>query len=120
MDRLVLIFGLLAWLGLPSAAPAAEAPHRVFVAPLAANQVGGPTRHEYVTLFERRDECAGIVPTSREDLADFTVWFEHEDLVHSMLLWDADGALVSERGGVFQGHNIVKDVCDAIRKHVAE
>ena len=35
-------------------------------------------------------------------------------------LWDPPGDLVSERGGVLQGHNIVKDVCDAIRKHVAE
>ena len=37
-----------------------------------------------------------------------------------MLLWDADGDLVSERGGVFQGHNIVKDVCDAIWEDSAE
>ena len=121
MNRLLLSFTVLAWLGLPSAAPAAQTPYRVFVAPLSDNQVSdGPTRHEYVMLFERRDECAGVVPTSREDLADFTVWFEYEDIVHSMLLWDADGDLVSERGGVFQGQNIVKDVCDAIRKHVAE
>jgi hypothetical protein len=108
-------------MSLPPSAPAAQTPHRVFVAPLPANELSeGPTRHEYVMLFERRDECAGIVPTSREDLADFTVWFEYESVVHSMLLWDADGDLVSERGGVFQGHNIVKDVCDAIRKHAAE
>ena len=121
MNRLLLSLGVLAWLGLPSAAPAAQTPHRVFVAPLAASQGGdGPTRHEYVVLFEQRDECAGIVPTSREDLADFTVWFEYEAVVHSMLLWDAGGDLVSERGGVFQGHNIVADVCDAIREHVAD
>ena len=120
MSRLLLSLGVLAWLGLPSPAPAAQTLHRVFVAPLALSQGGdGPTRHEYVMLFEQRDECAGIVPTSREDRADFTVWFEYEG-VHSMLLWDADGNLVSERGGVFQGRNIVNDVCDAIRKHVAE
>ena len=120
MNKLLFTFGVLACLGLPSAVPAAQTPYRVFVAPLAANQEGGPTRHEYVVLFEQRDECAGIVPTSREDLADFTVWFEYEAVVHSMLLWDAGGDLVSERGGVFQGHNIVADVCDAIREHVAD
>ena len=121
MNRLFLSFGVLACLGLPSAAPAAQAPYRVFVAPLSGNQISdGPTRHEYVTLLDKRDECAGIVPTSREEFADFTVWFEYEDVVHSMLLWDAHGDLVSERGGVFQGRNIVADVCDAIREHVAE
>ena len=120
MSRLLLSLGMLAWLGLPSAVPAAQSPYRVFVAQLASNQGdNGPTRHEYVMLFEKRDECTGIVPTSREDLADFTVWFEYEPVVHSMLLWDADGGLVSERGGVFHGHNIVKDVCDAIRKHAS-
>ena len=121
MSRLLPSLGVLAWLGLPSAAPAAQTPYRVFVAPLAANQISdGPTRHEYVTLFAQRDECAGIVPTAREDRADFTVWFEYEDVTHSMLLWDAHGDLVSERGGVFQGRNIVADVCDAIREHVAD
>ena len=96
-----------------SAAPAAQTPYRVFVAPITDNQIGdGPTRHEYVTLFDQRDECAGIVPTAREDRADFTVWFEYEDVTHSMLLWDADGDLVGERSGVFQGRNIVADVCD--------
>lgn len=121
MNRLLLGLAVLAWLGLLSAAHAAQTPFRVFVAPLGANQDSdGPTRHEYVMLFEEREECAGIVPTSREDRADFTVWFEYEAVVHSMLLWDADGDLVGERGGVFQGHNIVKDVCDAIRKQVAE
>jgi len=121
MNRLLLSLGVLAWLSLPSAAPAAQPPYRVFVAPLAASQISdGPTRHEYVMLFRQREECTGIVPTSREDRADFTVWFEYEAVVHSMLLWDADGDLVSERGGVFQGHNIVKDVCDAIREDLAE
>lgn len=121
MSRLLLGLGVLAWLGLPSAAPAAQTPQRVFVAPLGGNQGGGgPTRRDYVMLFEKRDECAGIVPTSREDGADFTVWFEGGGLVHSMLLWDAHGDLVSERGGVYHRHNIVKDACDAIREHVAE
>ncbi|MCE2541440.1 MAG: hypothetical protein J4G16_14000 [Acidobacteria bacterium] len=121
MNRLLLSLGLLACLGLPSAAPAAQTPYRVFVAPLSGNQVSdGPTRHEYVMLFGQREECAGIVPTSREDRADFTVWFEYETVVHSMLLWDAHGDLVSERSGVFQQHNIVNDVCDAIREHLAE
>ena len=121
MNRLLVSFGVLAWLGLPSAAPAAQSTYRVFVAPLAANPVDdGPTRHEYVMLFGRRDDCVGIVPTSREDRADFTVWFEHEGIGHSMLLWDAHGDLVGERGGVLRAQNIVNDVCDAIREHVAE
>ena len=120
MSRLLLSLGALVWLGLPSAAPAAQTPYRVFVAPLGANQGDGLTRREYVMLFEKRDECAGIVPTSREDLADFTVWFDFNGIAHSMLLWDAHGDLASERVGVYQGQNIVKDVCDAIRKHVAE
>ncbi len=120
LNRLLLSLGVLAWLGLPSAASAAQTPYRVFVAPLLVIGGEGPTRHEYVMLFEQRDECAEIVPTSREDLADFTVWFEYEVVTHSMLLWDAHGDLVSERSGVFQGHNIVADVCDAIREHVAE
>ena len=121
MNRLLLSVGLLACLGLPSATPAAQSPYRVFVAPLAANLVDdGPTRHEYVMLFGRRDECAGIVPTSREDRADFTVWFEHEGIGHSMLLWDAHGDLVGERSRVLQAQNIVKDVCDAIREGAAE
>lgn len=111
MNRLLLSVGLLASLGLPSAAPAAQAPYRVFVAPLAANQEGGPTRHEYVMLFERRDECAGVVPTSREDRADFTVWFEHDGLVHSLLLWDPHGDLVSERGGVSSRGTISSRTC---------
>ena len=121
MNRLLVNLGVLAWLCLPSAASAAQTPYRVFVAPLTVipPSNSGPTRHEYVLLFGQRDECAGIVPTSREDRADFTVWFDYEG-VHSMLLWDADGDLVSERWGVRQGHNIVKDACDAIRKHVAE
>lgn len=121
MNKLLLTLGVLAWLGLSLAAPAAQTPYRVFVAPLGADQGSiGHTRRQYVMQFGKRDECAGIVPTSREDLADFTVWFEFGGLSHSMLLWDAHGDLVSERVGVYQRQNIVKDVCDAIRKHVAE
>ncbi len=123
MNRLLLSLGLLAWLGLPSAAPAAQVgqvQYRVFVAPIADFALGddGPTRHEYVMHFQRR-ECRGIVPTSREDLADFTVWFEFEGS-HYVLLWDAQGDLIGSRRGVLNSGNIVKDVCNAIRDHVAD
>ena len=123
MNRLLLSLGLLAWLGLPSAASAAQVgqvQYRVFVAPIADFALGddGPTRHEYVMHFQRR-ECRGIVPTSREDLADFTVWFEFEGS-HYVLLWNAQGDLIGSRRGVLNSGNIVKDVCNAIRDHVAD
>ena len=91
-----------------------------FVAPIADFALGddGPTRHEYVMHFERR-ECNGIVPTSKEDLADFTAWFEFEGS-HYVLVWDAQGNLIGSRRAVLNSGNIVKDVCNAIRDHVAK
>ncbi len=58
------------------------------------------------------------MPTSREDLADFTAWFEFEGS-HYVLLWDAQGDLIDSRRAVLSSGNIVKDVCDAIWEHVA-
>ena len=102
-----------------SLAPAAQWQYRVFVAPIADFALGddGPTRHEYVMHF-RRGECDGIVPTSREDLADFTAWFEFEGS-HYVLLWDQHGDLVGSRRAVLSSGNIVKDICNAIQEHVA-
>lgn len=98
-------------------APATPGQVRIFVAPISdfsPDDSEGPTRHEYVTNFQRRKECDGILPTSREDLADFTAWFEFEGR-HSVLLWDAHGNLVYSEDGVRSSGNIVKDVCNAIR-----
>ena len=111
--------GALVVFSLLAVVPAAQVQYRVFVAPITDFALGddGPTRHEYVTHFERR-ECSGIVPTSREDLADFTAWFEFEES-HYVLLWDAQGNLIGSRRAVLSSGNIVKDVCNAIREHVA-
>ncbi len=120
------VFSLIPWIAgftilqissVPSMAPAAPETYRIFVAPIsdfAPDNDEGPTRHEYVTNFERRDECKGVLPTSREDLADFTAWFEFEGR-HSVLLWDAHGDLVYSDDGVRSSGNIVKDVCNEIR-----
>ena len=120
MNRLSWAVGALVSLFLLSVVPAAQAQYRVFVAPIADFALGddGPTRHEYVMHFERR-ECNGIVPTSREDLAHFTAWFEFEGS-HYVLVWDAQGNLIGSRRAVLNSGNIVKDVCNAIRDHVAK
>lgn len=120
MSRFSWFASALISLLLLSAGPAAQGQYRVFVAPITDFALGddGPTRHEYVMHFQRR-ECNGIVPTSREDLADFTAWFEFEGS-HYVLLWDAQGNLIGSRRRVLNSGNIVKDVCDAIREHVAE
>ena len=110
-------FTILQLFSVPSMAPAAQETYRIFVAPIsdfAPDDSEGPTRHEYVTNFERRDECSGVSATSREDLADFTAWFEFEGR-HSVLLWDAHGILVYSADGVRSSGNIVKDVCNEIR-----
>ena len=99
-----------------STALTAHEQYRVFVGPVTPFAPGsseGPTRYEYVTNFSRR-ECFGIVPTSREDLADFTAWFEFDGR-HHVLLWDARGNLIYAHGGVRSSGNIVKDVCNKIR-----
>jgi len=57
MSRLLLGLGVLAWLGLPSAAPAAQTLCRVLVAPPALSLCGhGPTQHDNDMLFEQREE----------------------------------------------------------------
>ena len=110
-------FAILHIFSVSAMAPLAQETYRIFIAPIsdfAPDDDGGPTRHEYVTNFERRDECKGVLPTSREDLADFTAWFEFEGR-HFVLLWDAQGDLVYSGGGVRSSGNIVKDVCNEIR-----
>ena len=122
----LLLASVLLW----GAGQAEPRTYRVFVAPVAGVMIAGGNdmtldrwrdekRFGYVVQFYNRRECNGIVPTSREDLADYTVWFESEAL-HYMLLWDAQGKLVGVREGVMKQGNIVKDVCNAIRKHVSE
>ncbi len=119
MNHSLWVSGCLASTILLAGPTAAQPPYRVFVDRVGSPVTDGATRHEYVKLLTQRDACAGVVaPTSREDLADFTIWFDYEAPVHSMLLWDADGNLIDESGGVFRGRNIVDDVCEAIRKHI--
>ena len=101
---------------------AAFVPHlygqKLFVAPIADFALGddGPTRHEYITNLDRRRECDPITPVAREDLADYTVWFEFE-LSHYALIWSKDGLLIGNRSNVFSSENVVKDVCNIIREH---
>ena len=124
MTRLRRVAGLVSFLMAvtPSVATGAQSPPattaqeplRVFVAPIADFALGdeGPTRYEYITGLSQQ-ECTGIVPTAREDLADFTFWFEFED-VHYVLVWDAEGHLVGSNGAVLRAANVVKDACNII------
>ena len=110
-------FAILQISSAPSMAPATQQTYRIFVAPIsdfAPDDDEGPTRYEYVTNFGQRKECSGVLPTSRENLADFTAWFEFEGR-HSVLLWDRHGDLVYSDDGVRSSGNIVKDVCNEIR-----
>ena len=90
----------------------------LFVAPIADFALGddGPTRYEYITNLGRHSECETVTPVAREELADYTVWFEFEER-HYALVWDSSGRLVGDRGDVRSSGNIVKDVCDIIRAH---
>ena len=123
MGRLWLVAGMVAFLtsialpvsvGAQLPATVARERIRVFVAPIADFALGqeGPTRYEYVSWLSQQ-ECVGIVPTAREDLADFTFWFEFEDL-HYVLVWDAEGDLVGSSGAVLMSENVVKDACNII------
>ena len=99
------------------------APTRLFVAPIAKPELNeGPTRYEYLEHLMDAPECAGIVPTSREDTADFVVWFEFEAKFrtrHYMTLWDASGNRVA--GGLAGGSDeIVAAVCGEIAAAPAE
>ncbi len=101
---------------------AAFVPHlsaqTLFVAPIADFALGddGPTRYEYIMNLGSRSECETVVPVAREELADYTVWFEFEER-HYALVWDSSGHLVGDRDNVRSSGNIVKDVCDIIRRH---
>ena len=101
---------------------AALVPHlsaqTLFVAPIADFALGddGPTRYEYIMNLGQRGECDTVVPVAREELADYTVWFEFEER-HYALVWDSTGRLVGDRDNVRSSGNIVKDVCDIIREH---
>ena len=103
---------------------AALVPHlsaqTLFVAPIADFALGddGPTRYEYIMNLGDRGECDTVVPVAREELADYTVWFEFEER-HYALVWDSSGRLVGDRDNVRSSGNIVKDVCEIIRDHAA-
>ena len=90
----------------------------LFVAPIADFALGddGPTRYEYIMNLGGRSECDTVVPVAREELADYTVWFEFEER-HYALVWDGSGRLVGDRDNVRSSGNIVKDVCEIIRDH---
>ena len=109
---------------LAAAFAAALVPHvsaqTLFVAPIADFALGddGPTRYEYIMNLGDRSECDTVVPVAREELADYTVWFEFEER-HYALVWDSNGRLVGDRDNVRSSGNIVKDVCEIIRDHAA-
>ena len=92
----------------------------LFVAPISDFALGedGPTRYEYIMNLGDRSECDTVVPVAREELADYTVWFEFEER-HYALVWDGSGRLVGDRDNVRSSGNIVKDVCEIIRDHAA-
>ena len=103
---------------------AALVPHlsaqTLFVAPISDFALGddGPTRYEYIMNLGDRGECDTVVPVAREELADYTVWFEFEER-HYALVWDSNGRLVGDRDNVRSSGNIVKDVCEIILRHAA-
>ena len=103
---------------------AAFVPHlsaqTLYVAPIADFALGddGPTRYEYIMNLGDRGECDTVVPVAREELADYTVWFEFEER-HYALVWDNSGRLVGDRDNVRSSGNIIKDVCEIIRDHAA-
>ena len=92
----------------------------LFVAPITDSVVGddGPTRYEYIMNLDDRSECETVEPVAREELADYTVWFEFEER-HYALVWDSSGRLVGDRDNVRSSGNIVKDVCEIILRHEA-
>ena len=100
----------------------ALAPHlsaqTLFVAPITDSVLGddGPTRYEYIMNLDDRSECETVEPVAREELADYTVWFEFEER-HYALVWDGNGRLVGDRDNVRSSGNIVKDVCEIILRH---
>lgn len=79
----------------------------------------GPTRYEYTIHLLQRKECAGIIPTIKQEASDFVVEYEYEH-GHYLLLWNSQGDLMAYRGGVMSSSNIVKDTCNYIRGVVQE
>lgn len=90
----------------------------LFVAPITDSVLGddGPTRYEHIMNLGDRSECDTVIPVAREELADYTVWFEFEER-HYALVWDGNGRLVGDRDNVRSSGNIVKDVCEIILRH---
>ena len=101
----------------------APAETRLFVAPIADRELGaGPTTYEYLDRLLNAPECSGVVPVGKEEIADFSVWFEFKQEFrggHYMTLWDASGHWVAggEAGGSAE---IVAAVCSAIAAEPTE
>ena len=95
----------------------APAETRLFIAPIADRELGaGPTTYEYLDRLLNAPECSGVVPVGKEEIADFSVWFEFKQEFrggHYMTLWDASGHWVAgdEAGGSAE---IVAAVCSTI------
>ena len=112
---------LLAFVPAEAQEPVAET--RLFVAPIADRELGaGPTTYEYLDRLLNAPDCSGVVPVGKEDIADFSVWFEFKQEFrggHYMTLWDASGHWVAggEAGGSAE---IVAAVCDAIAAEPTE
>ena len=101
--------------------PVAET--RLFVAPIANSEAGrGPTTYQYLDRLMNAPECSGVVPVGKEEIADFSVWFEYRQEFrggHYMTLWDASGHWVAggEAGGSAES---VAAVCSAIAAEPTE
>jgi hypothetical protein len=101
----------------------APAETRLFVAPIADRELGaGPTTYEYLDRLLNAPECSGVVPVGKEEIADFSVWFEFKQEFrggHYMTLWDASGHWVAggEAGGSAE---IVAAACNTIAAEPTE
>ena len=55
---------------------------RLFVAPIAERTLDeGPTNYDYFDRLMDAPECSGILPVGKEEIADFTVWFEFKGTI---------------------------------------
>ncbi len=95
----------------------------LFIAPIADRDLDpGPTRHEYIDRLMEAPECSSVVPVAKEEIADFSVWFEFRRAFrgrHYMTLWDASGHWVAggEAGGSAE---IVAVLCTTIARELTE
>ena len=96
---------------------------RLFIAPIADRELTkGPTRYEYIDRLMEAPECYNVVPVGKEEIADFSVWFEFKRNfrgTHYMTLWNASGHWVAgdEAGGSAE---IMAVVCNTIAGEFTE